>query len=294
MTYDPFPNGSALTVQQLIDCYLAHEPPRNADAAAEKRRVLALFAADFGARLVTGLRPYDLLFWIDAHPKWSSGWTKNRVKSTVAAPFAWMTKLGAIDRNPFARLSYPTGDTGRDMTEAEFHLLLRASGAPFRRILVFLRYSGARPVELRRLEWTQITEQAITQKVHKTARKTGRPRRIILNAILIKLLEWIKRNQQPPSQYVFLNQRGDQWTKRAICQHLERVRARAWLPGDVKLYGCRHAFGTGAILNGVDMATVGALLGHASIRTTQIYVHLANKDDHLAAAAAQAVRRRDH
>jgi site-specific recombinase XerD len=285
-------NGTPLSVRQLIETYLAHDrEARSPECVKEKKRVLGLFCADFGERAVTSLKPYDLLFWIDKHPKWASGHTKNRIKSTVARPFAAMLRLGLIDRNPFTRLSYPAGETGRDMSDAEFQMLLRHASPMFRRILIFLRFSGARPCELRRLEWTHIVDGAIVQKIHKTAHKIGRPRRIILNVVTTKLLAWIKRRQKP-SQFVFLNHYSQPWTKWALCEHMSHVRRRAGVPLDCKLYSARHGYATGAILNGLDIATVGALLGHASVRTTQIYVHMAGKDEFLQAAASQAVRRR--
>jgi site-specific recombinase XerD len=289
------PEPGSLTVRQAIDCYLGQDAPSHSqDAAKERRRVLDLFCKAFGDRLIGQLKPYDLLLWINAHTAWASGHTKNRVKSTICRPFNFLTRLGVLDRNPFLGLSYPTGGTGRDMTDTEFQLLLRAAGPLFRRILVFLRYSGARPIELRRLEWDHVSQeiQAVVQKIHKTARTTGRPRRIILTAVCLKLLAWIKRHRAHESKYVFVNARGGVWKKRALCKHMERIRDRAGLTPDVKLYSARHAFGTRAILNGVDIATLGVLMGHQSVRTTQIYVHLADKQDHLLKAAEQAVRRR--
>lgn len=284
-----------LTVRQVIGCYLNHDAPsQSAEATAERKRILDLFCTQFGDRLINELKPYDLMFWIDAHKAWVSGHTKNRVRNTVQRPFNFLAKLGVIEKNPFLGVAYPAGGNGRDMTNAEFQMLLRVAGPMFRRILVFLRYSGARPVELRRLEWEQISQeiQAAVQKVHKTSRTSKRPRRILLVPVLLKLLAWIKRHQKYPSRYVFLNARGGQWKKRALCQHMERIREKAGLPADLKLYSARHAFGTNAIMNGVDIATLALLMGHSSIRTTQMYVHLADKDDHLLAAAAQAVKRR--
>jgi site-specific recombinase XerD len=282
-------------VRQLIDCYLNHDAPsRSADCMAERRRILDLFCQKFGSRHAKDLRPYDLMFWIDSHKAWASGHTKNRVRSTVQRPFNFLAKLGVIDKNPFLGVSYPAGETGRDMTDKEFKALLRAARAPFRRILIFFRYSGARPIELRRLEWDHVNQEirAAVQKIHKTARSTGKPRRILLVPVLLKLLAWIKRHQHKEAKFVFLDGHGNQWKKRILCKHMQRVRERAGLPADVKLYSARHAYGTGAILNGVDIATLAQLMGHQSIRTTQIYVHLAGKDEHLHQAAERAVRRR--
>ena len=82
---------------------------------------------------------------------------------------------------------------------------------------------------------------------------------------------------------------GDPWTIRSITQAIADIRLRSGLPDDVVLHGLRHTFATNAITNGVDVATLAQLLGHSNIATTQRYVHLAGKTDHLNAAMALAI-----
>ncbi|MBI3079430.1 MAG: tyrosine-type recombinase/integrase, partial [Deltaproteobacteria bacterium] len=40
-----------------------------------------------------------------------------------------------------------------------------------------------------------------------------------------------------------------------------------------RLHDLRHAFGTDEVADGVDYRTLQALMGHADIRTTQLYTH---------------------
>jgi site-specific recombinase XerD len=62
---------------------------------------------------------------------------------------------------------------------------------------------------------------------------------------------------------------------------MQRARKTAGIPDDAKLYGLRHAFGTRAIINGVDIKTLAELLGHSSTRMSEHYVHIAGKVPHL-------------
>jgi len=179
------------------------------------------------------------------------------------------------------------------MTPKEFQAALRQSAAFFRRVLLGFVLSGMRPLELRTLQWTHLRPDigCIVQKEHKTEHVTKEPRRIPLCNGLMKLLLWIKRNRKKQSDFVFLNNRGRPWTRRALDQYFERVREKTGIAKDCKLYSCRHRYGTQAILNGIDLMTLATLMGHRDIRTTQRYLHLSDKLDHLMSAAEKAVRR---
>lgn len=61
-----------------------------------------------------------------------------------------------------------------------------------------------------------------------------------------------------------------------------RLRRRAALP-DVRLHDLRHSFASVAIADGMQLGTIGKLLGHALPETTARYAHLA--DEQVADAA---------
>ena len=111
---------------------------------------------------------------------------------------------------------------------------------------------------------------------------------------MVKMLKRIQQQQRPGMTHVFLTARGTRWNRSNLGLRMRRLRERAGLPDDVKLYGIRHHFGTQSIINGVDIKTLAELMGHTTSRMTEHYVHLAGCQKHLAAAMQQAVgRRRD-
>ncbi|MBL9105655.1 MAG: tyrosine-type recombinase/integrase [Myxococcales bacterium] len=77
----------------------------------------------------------------------------------------------------------------------------------------------------------------------------------------------------PRTGYVL---RGPKGTRiKSINRSWENVRAAAGIP-DVRLHDLRHSFASDALMCGVPLAVVGAMLGHKHDRTTQRYAHLAN------------------
>lgn len=66
---------------------------------------------------------------------------------------------------------------------------------------------------------------------------------------------------------------------RDIQRHIKKYAAIAGITAKVTPHTLRHVFATDLLSNGADIRSVQALLGHASINTTQIYTHVT--DSHL-------------
>ncbi len=77
-----------------------------------------------------------------------------------------------------------------------------------------------------------------------------------------------------PTPAVFVSQRGHRLGRESVWRIVRRWSAAAGIRERVTPHTFRHSFATHLLEGGADLRVVQALLGHASITTTQLYTHL--------------------
>ncbi len=73
------------------------------------------------------------------------------------------------------------------------------------------------------------------------------------------------------SPYLFLGRRGGSLTRQSVWKRFKAYSAEAGV--EAKVHTLRHSFASHLLRGGADLRAVQELLGHADIRTTQIYLH---------------------
>jgi len=95
----------------------------------------------------------------------------------------------------------------------------------------------------------------------------------------IALDGWIRvgRRTRPHAErspHVFLGARGKTLTRGAAWRVVRDAARLAGLPAPASPHALRHSFATHMVEGGADLRSVQELLGHASIKTTEVYTHL--------------------
>jgi integrase len=133
-----------------------------------------------------------------------------------------------------------------------------------------LLYTGCRLREILDLKWeyVDLKEQCFKLPDSKTGAK-----RVYFSPLVIETLEKITRVVGNP--YVIVGRdEGKQLNN--LQKPWRRIRKAAGLH-DVRIHDLRHTFASKGIANGLNLPTIGALLGHTQMKTTMRYAHLAGE-----------------
>jgi site-specific recombinase XerD len=87
--------------------------------------------------------------------------------------------------------------------------------------------------------------------------------------------------------HIFVSRTGRGLSSSDVQRRLARYLIRAGAPSGTSPHTLRHSFATHLLEGGADLRVIQELLGHSSLRTTQVYAHVS-------AAHLRAVYRRAH
>jgi integrase/recombinase XerD len=101
----------------------------------------------------------------------------------------------------------------------------------------------------------------------------GYPTQKIINSYIMDVRRMINI-QQAYKDTLFLNQRGKQLTRAMIFTIIKRLAEKINLNKTISPHTFRHSFATHLLENGADLRAIQLMLGHESITTTEIYMHV--------------------
>ncbi|MFZ5363905.1 MAG: site-specific tyrosine recombinase/integron integrase [Patescibacteria group bacterium] len=146
-------------------------------------------------------------------------------------------------------------------------------------ILELLFSTGLRVSELANLK----KEQVNLKKEEFTVRGKGDKPRVVFLSNQAKF--WIKQYldaRQDVSPFLFVShdrahESEGALTPRSVERLVKKYSKIAGITKKVTPHTMRHSYATDLLMNGADIRSVQAMLGHSSITTTQIYTHITNQ-----------------
>ena len=92
--------------------------------------------------------------------------------------------------------------------------------------------------------------------------------------VYLKAVRPLQKPQKEAADTVFLNRRGHGLTRAMIFTIIKQLAKKIALEKTISPHSFRHSFATHLLENGADLRVIQQLLGHESITTTEIYMHL--------------------
>ncbi|HLA82803.1 MAG TPA: tyrosine recombinase XerC [Thermoleophilia bacterium] len=95
-----------------------------------------------------------------------------------------------------------------------------------------------------------------------------------LDRYLRKARPQLGRRASTEEDHVFVSRTGRPLSCSDVQRRLAKYLARAGAPAGTSPHTLRHSFATHLLEGGADLRTIQELLGHSSLRTTQVYTHV--------------------
>jgi integrase/recombinase XerC len=232
------------------------------------------------------------------------GYSRRTVARKAAALrryFRWLCRQALLGEDPSKALSAPSGESRLPhvLSRSELEALLDGEAAQARRgrrpraageagararalemrddaVLELLYGSGLRVGELCGLAVADLDERGRTVTAWG---KGSKQRRVPMNSRCAAAIgTWLRKGRPvlmssgSPPDAAFLNGRGNRLGPRDVRRILDRRSVAPTHP-----HALRHTYATHLLDGGADLRAVQELLGHTSLRTTQVYTHVSKE-----------------
>ena len=225
-------------------------------------------------------------FIIHLHDCKSSNKSQARILSGIKSFYHYLSIENVIDVNPCDKIDRPRIERKLPDTLSPDEIndiinsfdLSNSHGERNRTILETLYSCGLRVSELINLKCSKLF---LEDGFLIVTGKGNKERAVPLNKILIKYLKnyihLIRSHQDIETgheDFVFLNNRGKQLTRMMIFTIVKKQTEKAGIKKNISPHTFRHSFASHLLQGGADLRAIQTMLGHESISTTEIYMHI--------------------
>lgn len=162
------------------------------------------------------------------------------------------------------------------LTRAEIETIFRCITNPKHLLLIQLLYAtGMRVSEIINL---RIQDFVFDQNYGWVRQGKGRKDRlfIIPQNLREKLIRYIQENRLGAHDWLWQGQKNTHLSAQSVQLIIKSAAKKAGIQKNVHPHTLRHSFATHLIQNGYGVTEVQPLLGHSSITTTLVYLHMAS------------------
>lgn len=173
----------------------------------------------------------------------------------------------------------PYQRTGRKLPEIlspeEVAALFTATSNLKHRTLLMTMYAGGlRVSEVTHLRVSDLDSQRMMVRIEQG--KGRKDRYVMLSPHLRDALRHYWRAVRPETVLFPSGDGGGPLSRHSVHQIFRRARQRAGIKKPVSPYSLRHAYATHLLESGTNLRVIQTLLGHRSLRTTQLYTQVAH------------------
>lgn len=260
-----------------------HRGARDLNGIDNARKNLLKFRADVRLRDVDKRFYLDYIDWLRSSCKTAWGKpvspkTAHSYYTTLRTALNEAVREKLIESNPWYKLEMTekikVPESKRDFLTIEE--IKRMIATPFfneqvRQAYLFSCFCGLRISDIRKLRWRDISMSGGQWLVSVVMTKTTNPVYIPLSSQAVKWLP--ERKGSAPEDLVY----GDLPNASNLCVNLKNWADKAGVKKNVTFHTARHSCAVLLLTLGADIYTVSKILGHRSVRATQVYAKIVDK-----------------
>ncbi len=162
------------------------------------------------------------------------------------------------------------------LSKSEIYVLIESITNLKHKTIISLIYAcGLRIGEVTNLKIDDIDSQQMIIKIRNA--KGAKDRIVPLPKNSLILLRSYYRNYKP-NEFLFNGASKLQYAPVSIRNILKRACYKAKINKNITPHTLRHSYATHLLESGIDMRYIQVILGHGSIKTTQIYAHVSSQN----------------
>ncbi|MBL4708704.1 MAG: tyrosine-type recombinase/integrase [Flavobacteriales bacterium] len=156
--------------------------------------------------------------------------------------------------------------------QAAFRMITHTKNLKHKCIIGLLYSAGLRRSEILELKLSDIDSERMTIRIKNS--KGRKDRYTSLSQYLLPYLRLYFKEYRP-KMYLFEGQKGGKYSPSSILKIINNGAKYAKISQRVTPHMLRHSFATHLLESGTNLRKIQSILGHNSIKTTEIYTHVA-------------------